>query len=90
MKFRDNSCVKIKGCGNVVVLHQDGQRLTFGNVLFVQKLCAKILSLGRLEEEGCKMTIAEVHRREGRLYLLKLKVKDNCLLTESYYNSSRL
>ena len=26
--------------------------------------------------------LAEVHRTEGRLYLLKLKVEDNCLLTK--------
>ena len=88
----------------MVVLRQDGQRLSFGNVLFVPKLCANILSLWRLDEEGCKMTmfggrltihdrdgalLAEVHRTEGRLYLLKLKVEDNCLLTKADDNSSR-
>ena len=105
VKFGDNSRVEIKGRGSVVVLRQDGQRLSFGNVLFVPKLCANILSLGRLDEEGCKMTmfggrltihdwdgalLAEVHRTEGRLYLLKLKVEDNCLPTKADDNSSRL
>ena len=105
VKFWDNSRVEIKGRGSVVVLHQDGQRLSFGNVLFVPKLCANILNLGRLDEEGCKMTmfggrltihdrdgalLAQVHRTEGRLYLLKLKVVDNCLLTKADDNSSRL
>ena len=105
VKFGDNSRVEIKGRGSVVVLRQDGQRLSFGNVLFVPNLCANILSLGRLDEEGCMMTmfggrlsihdrdcalLAEVHRTEGRLYLLKLKVEDNCLLTKADDNSSRL
>ena len=87
MKFGDNSRVEIKVCGSVVVLCQDGQRLSFGNVLFVSKLCANILSLERLDEEGCKMTmfggrltihdrdgvlLAEVHCIEGRLYLLNV------------------
>ena len=105
VKFGDNSRVEIKGRDSVVVLRQDRQRLSFGNVLFVPKLCANILSLGRLDEEGCKMTIfggrltihdrdgallAEVHRTEGRLYLLKLKVEDNCLLTKADDNSSWL
>ena len=59
----------------------------------------------RLDEEGCKMTmfggrltihdrdgalLAEVHRTEGRLYLLKLKVEDNYLLMKADDNSSRL
>ena len=34
--------------------------------------------------------LAEVHCIEGRLYLLKLKVEDNCLLTKADDNSSRL
>ena len=34
--------------------------------------------------------LAKVHRTEGRLYLLKLKVEDNCLLTKADDNSSRL
>ena len=103
VKFGANSCVEIKGCGSVVVLRQDGQRLSFGYVLFVPKLCSNILSLGRLDEEGYKMTmfggqlaihdqddalLAEVHHTEGRLYLLKLKVEDNCLLPEANDNSS--
>ena len=33
---------------------------------------------------------AEVHRTKGRLYLLKLKVEDNCLLTKADDSSSRL
>ena len=105
VKFGDNSRVEINSHGSVVVLRQDGQRLSFGNVLFVPKLCANILSLGRLDEEGCKMTmyggrltihdrdgalLAEVHRTEGILYLLNLKVEDNCLLTEADDNSSWL
>ena len=105
LKFGDNSRVQIKGRGSVVVLRHDGQRLSFGNVLFVPKLCVNILNLGRLDEEECKMTmfggritihdwdgalLAEVHHTEGRLYLLKLKVEDNCLLTKADDNSSRL
>ena len=34
--------------------------------------------------------LAEVHCTEGRLYFLKLKFEDNCLLTKADDNSSRL
>ena len=47
VKFGDNSSIEMKGCGSVVVLSQDGQRLSFGNILFVPKLCANILNLRR-------------------------------------------
>ena len=71
MKFGDNSGVEIKGCGSVVVLRQDEQRLSFSNVLFVPKLCADILSLGRLDEEECKMRVfggrLTIHDRDGAL-----------------------
>ena len=66
------------------------------NVLFFPDLTVNILSLGGLDEEGCRMTmaggkltifdcnhrlIAEVQRSEGRLYLLKLNVVDQCMIT---------
>ena len=57
VKFGNNSRVEIKGDGSVVVLCQDGQRLSIGNFLFDPKLCSNILILGRLDEEGCKMTM---------------------------------
>lgn len=61
--------------------------------------------MGRLDKEGFKMVmyggrltifdhdgafLAEVHRIEGRLYLLKLHVMEQCLLTKGNKNSSRL
>lgn len=74
------------------------------NVLFIPKLCANILSLGRLDEEGCQMVmyggrlticdwgalLAEVHQTEGRLYLLKLNVIDHCLIAQGEENLSWL
>ena len=65
-------------------------------MLYVPQLTANILSLGRLDEEGCRMNMArgkltifdrdgclltEVQRTEGRLYLLKLSIIDHCLIT---------
>ena len=96
VKFGDNSRIQIKGRGEIEVNQKDGSILRLGNVLFVPKLEANILSLGRLDEEGyrmimgeCKLTIfnpdgflfAEVHRSSGRLYLLKLSIVDQCLIT---------
>ena len=74
---------------------KDGSILSLGNVLFVPKLKANILSLDRLDEEGYWMTMGEgkltifnplghlfakVYRSKGRLYLLKLSIVDQCLI----------
>ena len=65
-------------------------------MLYFPQLTANILSLGHLDEEGCRMTMAggklsiferdgclltKVQRIEGRLYLLKLSIIDQCLIT---------
>ena len=96
VKFGDNSRIQIKGKGDIEVNQRDGSILCLGNVLFVPKLEANILSLGRLDEEGYRMIMgegkltilnpkgqlfAEVHRSKGRLYLLKLSTGDQCMVS---------
>ena len=96
VKFGDNSRIQIKGKGAIEVNQKDGGTLRLCNVLFVPKLEANILSLGRLDEEGYRMIMgegkltifnpygqlfAEVHRSSERLYLLKLNIIDQCLIT---------
>ena len=96
MKFGDNSRIQIKGKGAIEVNQKDGGTLRLCHVLFVPKLEANILSLGRLDEEGYQMIMGEgkltifnprgqlfveVHRSSGRLYLLKLNIVDQCLIT---------
>ena len=95
MKFGDNSRIQIKGRGEIEVNQKDGSIFCLGNILFVPKLEANILSLGRLDEEGYQMIMgegkltifnpnghlfAEVYRSKGRLYLLKLSIVDQCLI----------
>ena len=80
LKFGDNSRIQIKEKGEIEVNQKDGSTLPFCNVLFVPKLEANILSLGRLDEEGYRMIMgegkltifnpngqlfAEVHRSKG-------------------------
>ena len=96
VKFGDNLRIQIKGQGNIEITQKDGDILRLLNVLYVPDLAVNILSLGRLDEEGYRMTmaggkliifnhngrlVAEMQRSEGRLYLLKLNVVDQCLVT---------
>ena len=92
VKFGDISRIQIKGRGEIEVNQKDESIRRHRNVLFVPKLEANILSLGRLDEEGYRMIMgdgmltifnpdgclfAEVHRSSGRLYLLKLSIVIN-------------
>ena len=96
VKFGDNSRIKIGGKGEIEVNQRDGSILCLKNVMFVPMLEANILSLGRLDEEGYWMIMGEgkpiifnpngqlfveVHRSSERLYLLKLSIIDQCLIT---------
>ena len=93
VKFGDNLKIRIEGRGDIKINQKDGSILRLLRVIFVPNLAANILNLGRLDEEGCHMTMAggkltifycdgglfsEVHRSNGRLYLLKLNVVDQC------------
>ena len=88
VKFGDNSRIRIKGKGVIEINKKNGEILRLSNVLFVPQLAANILSLGCLDEEG-KLTIfycdgclfKEMQRSEGRIYLLKLSIVDQCLIT---------
>ena len=96
VKFGDNSKIRIEGRGDIEITKKNGKVLRLSSVLYVPNLSANILSLGRLDEEGCRMTmargkltifdcedrlLAQVQRSKGRLYLVKLSVVDQCLIT---------
>ena len=96
VKFGDNSRIQIKGKGAIEVNQRDGSILRLCHVLFVPQLEANILSLGRLDEEGCRMIMGEgkltifnpngqlfakVQRSKGQLYVLKLSTIDQCMIT---------
>ena len=96
VKFSDNTRIQIEGKGAIEINQKNGEILRLSNVLYVPRLAANILNLGRLDEEGCRMTMVggkltifdrdgclftKVHRSEERIYLLKLNIVDQCLIT---------
>ena len=99
VKFGDYSRIQIKGKGAIEINQNNGSTLQLCSILFVPQLEANILCLGRLDEEGYRMIMgegkltifshnghlfSEVQRSEGRLYLLKLSIVDQCMLTEEH------
>ena len=57
IKFGDNSRIRIEGKGEILINQKNGEILRLCNVLSVPQLTANVLSLGRLDEEGCRMTM---------------------------------
>ncbi|XP_076950964.1 uncharacterized protein LOC143624111 [Bidens hawaiensis] len=89
VKFGDGSEIEIKGKGNVTVVGKTGEKKTFCDVFYIPKLKTNLLSLGKLDEEGCKIEIAngilrlydqkkrllmKVQRNLNKTYNIKLQV----------------
>jgi transposase InsO family protein len=87
VRFGDGSIVIIKGRGTVVFECLTGDHRVLGDVYYIPSLKSNIVSLGQLDENGCKITIedgvmsildrprkvlARVHRTGNRLYTVRL------------------
>ncbi|WVZ49529.1 hypothetical protein U9M48_000877 [Paspalum notatum var. saurae] len=89
VRFGDGSVVEIVGTGSVMLQTQNQGQKVLSEVYFIPKLKSNIVSLGQLEEGGCKvvlengycsvfdaerMLIARAPRVQNRLYLLQAQV----------------
>ncbi|XP_076882412.1 uncharacterized protein LOC143530876 [Bidens hawaiensis] len=89
VKFGDGSEIEIKGKGNVTMVSKTGEKKTFCDVFYMPKLKTNLLSLGQLDEEECKIEIAngilklydqkkrlliKIQRNLNRMYNIKLQV----------------
>uniref|UniRef100_A0ACD6A031 Uncharacterized protein n=1 Tax=Avena sativa TaxID=4498 RepID=A0ACD6A031_AVESA len=87
VRFGDGSIVSIKGRGTVVFVCLTGDHRVLGDVYYIPSLKSNIISLGQLDENGCKITIeggvmsildrprkvlARVGRTGNRLYTVRL------------------
>jgi hypothetical protein len=99
VRFGDGSVVEIEGRGSVVFSCKNGEHRAFTGVYYIPRLTADIISLGQLEEAGCRIVLdagvlriyepglkllARVKRSSTRLYLLELKIgRPVCLSARS-------
>ncbi|CAM0884436.1 unnamed protein product [Alopecurus aequalis] len=92
VKFGDDSVVKILGKGTVLLQSVSGQKIRLNDVYLVSKLTSSILSLGQLDEGGCKSVLrhgflsmfdcsgkllARARKTKNRLYVLNLEKTAN-------------
>jgi hypothetical protein len=99
VKFGDSSINKIEGCGTIILKCKTGEHRVLTGVYFILCLRASIVSLGQLDETGCRINInggvlrifdqsnqllARVLHSASCLYFLELQVGHPvCLATRS-------
>jgi hypothetical protein len=89
VKFGDGSLVEIEGKGTVLITTREGAHRGLTDVYYIRKLKSNIISLGQLEENGCKITLEDgylqvfdqqrkllvkVPRSKNRLYVMNVKI----------------
>jgi hypothetical protein len=89
VRFDDGSIVQIKGCGTILFACKNGEHRTLGNVYFIPRLTANIISCGQLDEIGYQILVeggvmrvhdehmrllAKIHHSSGRLYVLDIDI----------------
>ena len=97
VKFGDGSSIPYEGKGDISVTLKTGEVLIIPNVLYLPDLKTNILSLGKLDEQGCKTFLRSgfltVHDKSGRLltktkktsgnmYKMMININERCNLVE--------
>ena len=97
VKFGDGSTIPYEGKGNISVTLKTSEVLIIPNVLYLPDLKTNILSLGKLDDQGCKTFLSSsfltVHDKSGRLltktkktsqnmYKMKIDINQSCNLIE--------
>jgi hypothetical protein len=99
VKFGDGSITNIEGQGTIILTCKNGEHRALTGVYYIPRLKASILSIGQLDETGCRVNIngcilrifnqhgvllAKVARDNSRLYYLDLMVgRSVCLATHA-------
>ena len=96
VNFGDGSSIKYEGRGNVVVICKNGEKIKLEGVLYLPKLKTNILSLGRLDDQGCKTSLSggyltirdkigklltKTKKTRGNMYQIKLANSESCNLS---------
>ena len=71
MNFGDGSSNKYEGRGTVIVICKNGEEIELEGVLYLPKLKTNILSLRKLDDQGCKTSLSggylTIRDKKGKL-----------------------
>jgi hypothetical protein len=89
VRFGDGSVAEIEKSGTIIFSCKNGEHRVLTGVYYLPRLTANIISVGQLDESGCRILIEEgilhiyepgrkllahVSRSSSRLYTLELKI----------------
>lgn len=89
VRFGDGSTVAIEGRGTIVFMCKNGEQRALTGVYYIPRLTANIISLGQMDEGGCRVDInhgilrifdrkkkllVRVRRTAGRIYQLQATI----------------
>ena len=93
VRFGDGSTIPYEGKGDIYVTLKNGEILLIRNVLYLPELKTNILSLRKLDDQGCKTSLSNgfltIHDKIGRLlkktkktsgnmYKMKIDINEEC------------
>ena len=97
VKFGDGSTIPYEGKGNISVTFQTNEVMIIMNILYLPDLKTNILSLGKLDDQGCKTILSsgflmiydkcsrpltKTKKTAGNMYKLKININKRFNLTE--------
>lgn len=84
VKFGDGSLIEIVERGSALITAQDGFHRGLTDVYFILKLKSNIVSLGQLEEQGCRIALEngylQIIAQQQELLIKVLRGKTGCVL----------
>ena len=105
VRFGDGSTIPYEVKGNIYVTLKNGEILLIQNVLYLPDLNTNILSLRKLDDQGCKTSLSNgfltIHDRAGRLltktkktsgnmYKMNIDINERCNLIKEEENEAWL
>ena len=97
VKFGDGSTIPYEGKGNISITLKTGEVLIILNVLYLPDLKTNILSLGKLDDQGCKTILSsgfltvydkcdrlltKTKKTSRNMYKMKININERFNLTE--------
>ena len=81
MRFGDGSSIRYEVKGEVHVDCSNVEHMIFENIFYIRKLKTNVLSLGKLDSQGCDIRLRDdfltLHDGQGRLLTKTPKTKEN-------------
>ena len=71
VRFGDGSFIKYEGRGVIIILCKNGEEMELEGVIYLPDLKNNILSLGKLDDQGCRTSLSEgyltIRDKKGKL-----------------------